>query len=382
MNTKVIEFIRGINDGGAETLVKDYSVLMDKSRISPIIVALYVKPSANLSIIKENKIKLIVLYKKWNFFIKLFNYILGRWYVCFRLKRIIKKEEPIAIHAHMTVLRYLSKIRSTLKGVRLFYTCHSLPEKYFGGVHKNEYYAAKELINDNNLHLIGLHREMADQLNRMFNITNSIYINNGINFEKYINTEMSKTLIRETIGIPKDAFVIGHIGRFHSSKNHSFLIQVFREVRKKDPNAFLLLIGNGEGKEKIETQIRTLKLSDHVKILSNRSDVPELLNSMDVFLFPSKFEGFGIVMIEAQLAGLKCVASLNVPEATYVSNRVIALSLEESMDKWVQAITTDEISYEKPQYDINDYNMNNIIRRVEDMYLGRGQYFDEINAYR
>lgn len=365
----VIQFIRGISDGGAESLVKEYVRLIDKEKFSITIVGLFVREkSANYKILKSEKIEIIPIYKKWNILTKVFNKILGRVYIPIFLAILIKKKNISVIHAHMTVLKYLKPIWKKLKNIKLFYTCHSIPEKYFGKHNRDEYKAAKWLIKHNNLKLIALHEGMMLELNRLFDINNTVVLHNGIDFNRFENVYESKEEVRRSLNIPLDSFVLGHVGRFHKVKNHEFLVELFRKIKQIKKEAFLFMIGDGKEKETIERLIDRYGLEKSVLILSNRSDVPRLLKAMDVFVFPSLYEGLGIVMIEAQKSGLRCVASTAVPKNAYVTDLAVALDLDAPISTWINAILDDSIRG-IPYGNFSDYDMNSEIKKLEKMYI-------------
>ena len=146
--------------------------------------------------------------------------------------------------------------------------------------------------------------------------------------------------VRAELGIPADAFAIGHIGRFETQKNHLFLLEIAAEVAKQEPKMHLLLIGDGSLRSDIEQKVVQMGLSDRVTFAGNRSDVPRLmLNAVDVFLFPSLHEGLGLVLIEAQAAGLPCIFSDVVPEeADLVRPLLQRISLSKSASIWAEAV--------------------------------------------
>ena len=146
--------------------------------------------------------------------------------------------------------------------------------------------------------------------------------------------------VRAELGIPADAFAIGHIGRFETQKNHLFLLEIAAEVAKQEQKMHLLLIGDGSLRSDIEQKVVQMGLSDRVTFAGNRSDVPRLmLNAVDVFLFPSLHEGLGLVLIEAQAAGLPCVFSDVVPEeADLVRPLLQRISLSKSASIWAEAV--------------------------------------------
>ena len=369
MKQVVLQFMRGVNDGGAETLVKDYTLLLNKDKFKIYVVVLFDKlETANSQIMHSNMIKIISIYRKWNFATRIWNKLFGEIYVGNKIKGIIKKSDAKVIHAHLGVLKYLKVISGSLKKIKLFYTCHSLPDKFFGAYRRKEFQAAQYLIAHNNLRLIALHDEMATELNDLFGINNTVVIRNGVDFNKFKRVGWTKNEMREKLSIPKDAFVIGHVGRFHSVKNHEFLIDVFRETLKLNSKAFLFMIGNGELLEHITNKILLYKIENQVLILSHRSDVPELMKAMDIFVFPSLYEGFGIVLIEAQISGLRCIASKSVPKAAFVTDLALRMDIDDSPKKWAEVIL-DKDNRAIAKGDISLYDMNRVIRKLESLYL-------------
>ncbi len=146
--------------------------------------------------------------------------------------------------------------------------------------------------------------------------------------------------IRAEFGIPADAFVVGHVGRFEKQKNHKFLIDIVAEIAKREPKMHLLLIGDGSLRSAIQQKVISNGLANRVTFAGLRSDVPRLmLGAMDLFLLPSIHEALGLVLIEAQAAGLPCVFSDVVPEeANAVKPLVRQLSLSKSASEWAEAV--------------------------------------------
>lgn len=143
---------------------------------------------------------------------------------------------------------------------------------------------------------------------------------------------------REEFGFSQADFVIGHVGRFDYPKNHSFLIDIFSEIRATMPNARLLLVGAGDGQAAIGEKVRHLKLEGSVCFAGLRTDIPDLLSAMDAFVFPSLYEGLPVTLIEAQAAGLPCFISDRVPGECKKTELVCQLSLEQSPTDWAAAV--------------------------------------------
>ena len=159
--------------------------------------------------------------------------------------------------------------------------------------------------------------------------------NNAIDLDKFRFDPAVRDEVRRELGI-QNKFVVGHVGRFCFQKNHEFLIDIFAEVHKQNPNSVLLLVGDGEDIEKIKDKAKMLR--GGVIFLGNRSNVEQLYQAMDVFVLPSRVEGFGIVAIEAQASGLKVVASTAVPNVTNISNNMKFLNFTDGVNAWAKEI--------------------------------------------
>lgn len=171
-------------------------------------------------------------------------------------------------------------------------------------------------------------------------------LNNAIDTKRYIFDPTTKKRMRAELGL-EEAFVIGHIGRFNYQKNHEFLIDIFNEVLKKEPKARLLLVGDGDLRSKIENKISCLGISDKVIMTGVRSDVPDLLQAMDCFVFPSHYEGLGIVAVEAQAAGLPTICSDAVPNEVDLTDLVKRIPLSAPVEEWCNAILKYNNGYER-----------------------------------
>ena len=173
---------------------------------------------------------------------------------------------------------------------------------------------------------------------KMMNSGKVVIINNAIDLNDYAFSPVKRQRYRGELNIPEDALVIGHVGRFMYQKNHIFLIDIFREIVKKQPNALLMLIGDGELRPEIEEKVRKYHLSKKVRFLGLRKDVKNIYNSMDVFVLPSWYEGLPVVAVEAQANGLSCVFSTQVTEESRLTKTVEYISLEEGPASWAQSI--------------------------------------------
>ena len=163
------------------------------------------------------------------------------------------------------------------------------------------------------------------------------FVPNGIDVDRFTFDENKRIEMRKMLGI-RDEYVIGHVGRFETQKNHELIMKVFSQYAKEDEEAVLLLVGTGSLQDKMKATARSLKIEDRVNFLGVRSDINDLYQGMDLFFFPSLFEGLGIVAIEAQVAGLPCIFTKTLPKELDISDEIIRCNLNAGIEEWVAAI--------------------------------------------
>ena len=191
-------------------------------------------------------------------------------------------------------------------------------------------------------------------------------IPNAIDCKRYQWNPSTRLLKREELGIGGE-YVICHVGRLSKQKNVKKLLDIFSYIHEKERSAVLLSIGDGESRDEILEYAKSLNLMDKILFLGRRYDVPELLQAADVFVFPSLYEGFGIVAIEAQAAGLPCVLSDRVPREVQVTQDVIFLGLDEPLERWANKIM-------KYKYHIRKNTRDRLIEAGYDIeYPGQAQ---------
>lgn len=163
-------------------------------------------------------------------------------------------------------------------------------------------------------------------------------LKNAIDVKRFSYQKEIRKEYRQKFGL-EDKFVIGHVGRFDPQKNHTYLLEIFAKVLEQQENARLVLVGEGKLCPEIKEKAKRLNIQDKIIYTGLREDVPELMQMMDTFVFPSLFEGLGIVLIEAQTAGLPCFASKDViPKEAAVTDLLEFVSLEESAKNWADKI--------------------------------------------
>lgn len=159
-------------------------------------------------------------------------------------------------------------------------------------------------------------------------------IPNPVNYETFKFSEITRSNVRKALFLD-DKLVIGHVGTFNKIKNQMYLLEVLDKVVKKEKNTILLLIGSGFFRKKVENKVKKMNLHEHVVFVDNQLNIHDYYNAMDIFLFPSKFEGLGMVSLEAQANGLPVIQSINVPEETKVNSNVIFLDInKKNISDW------------------------------------------------
>ena len=201
---------------------------------------------------------------------------------------------------------------------------------------------------------------------------------NAIDVDKFAFSRVSREKMRAELDIESD-FVVGHVGRFDPSKNQSFLVDVFEQIAVDVPKSKLLLVGDGMDRTVLTEKIIQKKLNDKVIFTGSQNDISGYLHAMDVFVLPSKFEGLGISLIEAQAAGLACVASTDVPIQADVTGNVRFVDLNKGVETWAKAITDfrvpchSEIAIQRVK--ANGYDINDQWKFLQNFYLEHGQIY-------
>ena len=165
----------------------------------------------------------------------------------------------------------------------------------------------------------------------------ALIIKNAIPLDVFEFDKVKRDKIRKEFNLD-DKFVIGHVGRFSSQKNHNFLVKIFAEVLKKHDNSILMLVGKGELESDIKKKVQILGFQEKVIFTGVRSDLPEVLMAMDAFVFPSFFEGMPNAVIEAQATGLPCIISDTITKEVNITGRVEYVSLNSSPTQWAEVI--------------------------------------------
>jgi len=194
-----------------------------------------------------------------------------------------------------------------------------------------------------------------------------VLLPNGLDLEKFKFSEENRAKIRSELKL-KDEFVIGHVGRFTEQKNHKFLLDVFKRYLEHNKNAVLLLVGKGELESQIREYAKELEIIDKIIFYGVSDKVNEIYSAMDIYVFPSLFEGMPNTVIETQASGLKCIISDAITKEANITGMVEYISLQKDADFWAN-IVLNNIEYlraDKSRDIIKmGYDINGVVKRFE-----------------
>lgn len=288
------------------------------------------------------------------------------------INSIINENNYDIIHCHLVSLSYITPIViARRKGIPVVIHSHS----------SNSPKSPVTLILHNlNKYRITKYKYKAVAVSKqasewLFNQDKDVEIlNNGIDINKYRFNDMSRTLIRNEFNL-KDDFVAIHIGMFAEVKNHNYLLDIFKEINKTNPKSKLLLVGDGPTKEKqdIFSKIAKLKLENSIIYLGTRTDIPDLLSSADCLIFPSIYEGFPGVVIEAQTSGLPCLISDSITDEVVINDNCFRLPLNSDPKIWAEKALSIK-NYRDRSYGAENIKEHNLsvedeIVKIENLYL-------------
>ncbi len=205
---------------------------------------------------------------------------------------------------------------------------------------------------------------------KIINGNKYLLINNAIDCDKYAFDKNKRDKIRKELKIG-DKVVFGNIGRLHFQKNQEFALKVFNEYLKINKNSVFLLVGDGEDKEKLEKLCLQYNISDKVKFLGIRNDIANLLQAMDIFLFPSLFEGFALSLIEAQASRIMIFTSTNVKEEIKMSDSIYFMNLGNEKE-WAKEISNKYKNFNREKNKIyikeNGFDIKENVKKIEKLF--------------
>lgn len=332
---RVLHIVGGMGKGGTETMLMNIYRKIDRNRIQFDFLyttneeTYYDKEISKLggNIFRIDTLSILNINKMVN-----------------QICDIIKQNGPYkVIHAHTLFNCGIAMKAAKRNGIDIRIShAHTTADNEIGLVRKIYIYLMRRLIINNSTNLLACSDLAGEYLFGAENIKSDKYtmFPNLISYENIIDInykDVEKFRIENKL--QEDDLVIGHIGTFKESKNQKFLLKIVNVLKEKNKNIKLLLVGDGSMRDELETMCSDLDISNEVIFTGTRDDIDVILNSMDVFVFPSTFEGLGLVLLEAQAAGLPCVVSEAIqPEADLKLGLFSKLNLSDGAEFWANKI--------------------------------------------
>lgn len=195
-------------------------------------------------------------------------------------------------------------------------------------------------------------------------------IYNGIGLEEFVFSQEKRSTIRKKYNL-EDKFIIGHVGHLAAVKNQIFIIEKMPYILKQNPNAVFLMLGDGQDKSILQERAKELKIEDKLIFTGNVNNVGDYMSAMDVFVFPSLYEGMPLALVEAQTNGLPCIISNNIPKDVYLTDLIKAFSLEDSNEEWIQQILKAKRKnpdlYGQEMFDIG-FDTSEMVKKIYALY--------------
>lgn len=357
---KVLYIIHSLGVGGSETIAASYLIALKRKGINVSLIEIAHNDSYLYNLLRNLDVPVISLFngasgdsliKKGIRGIKI--KLLQRW----KMKKAIAAVCPDVVHFH-TNLNYMDRLN--IEYNQSFYTFHTAvwrtinyPTRRFKTALKNSC--------QKGLGIIAISEDIKKEaMSKVGNCKINVIVN-GIDIDDISKNAVDKNDFCQEYHIPVDAFILGHVGRYHPVKNHEKVIDIFKEVHKRNPNSYLILIGDGEENriKKIQERANSYGLMDYVLPLGLRKDASYLMAAFDCFILPSRTEGFPLVLVEAQVHGVRCIATDQVPDEAIINDNCFKLSIRESDEKWAEYVLGTKLTQRGKS--LNDVNIENII---------------------
>lgn len=356
---RILHINTTLNRGGIETMLMNYYRNIDRTKIQfDFIIQCEEKCDYEDEIAKMGgkiyRLKRIKPYNPWNFERDIYQFLK-------------KHNEYKIVHSHINAFSKYVLRAAKRAGVpnRIAHSHTILKNNNMRNIYKN---IVKIGINKYATKRFACSKDAGKWLygNADFEV-----LKNAIDIEKFKFNVVKRKNYRKELGIEENEIVYCDIGRFAELKNQSFLIDIFYNIQREQ-RAKLVLIGDGPLKEQLQQKVKKLGIENEVIFTGLRDDVNDIINAMDVFVFPSLYEGLGIVLVEAQSNGLKCFVSDTIPNEVIILDNVKVISLKCDEYKWANIILEEKnIQRSESVYKIKEagYDVKENAKKLQKMYL-------------
>lgn len=359
---RILYCLYGLNIGGAETFVYNVYSAIDQE-LFEIDFALQDRTLAN-----ENLTTLIRQRRGKIYFLP--NVYKTPWGFCRSLSLVLKKGEYSLVHYHVNALINILPIWVCKRcNIPLIVHSHNTSNAKGGLLGRCLHKVNRWFLSKQTFERLACGPEAGSWC---FPKRNFTVIKNAINMARFAFNESYRSDLQKKLN-PDRKKVIGHVGRLVEAKNHKFLISLFSEYIKIHPDTILVLVGDGELKERLKRQVEDLGVQRSVIFVGSVQNPECYLSLFDCFVCPSLYEGLPFTLIEAQASGVPVVASSNITPNAKIIDDLEFLSLDASRETWINAIdnaiySTRGRSYNMQKARISDYNIENSIKQLEAIY--------------
>lgn len=334
---RVLFIIHHLRMGGAEAIVTNYAIQLKKMGVDIAVIDIWHYDTILYNRLKKANIPVYHVLSNDTFVNKIISHVKSSdKYINSKINAIIKDYQPDVVHLH-TFLDNLHLNKELCK--KWFFTLHSDLNRFltpFSNIGiENFYYQLSS-----GLRVFALTEKAKQDILAFNSKTQVTVIPNGLDIKGIQLQKYDKGQLLRELDLPKDTFILGHVGRFYKVKNHEKLIRIFRCVLQKNPHSALLLIGDGDKKDRLRVHglVEEYSLQKYVRFLGVRQDATALMSCFDAMALPSFQESFSLVLVEAQAQGVRCVASDTVPDDVICTDNCFKLSVDDSDEKWAELL--------------------------------------------
>ncbi len=340
---RILNLFTIMNRGGAETMVMNYYRNIDRTKVQFDFLVHRQERGAyddEIEAMGGRIYRMCPIYPQ-NF---------GRYK---KMLKVFFDEHPEykILHSHMSELGCYAFMEAHKRGIKVK-ICHAHNAPVKGSMTPKEkaqlifrdYFKKKMLPYSDFLFVCG--EEAGNWLYGKQNSHRFVMMNNAVDAKKFAYSSDNRNQLRQELNID-GKFTILNVGRFNPQKNHSFIIDIFKEIKKLHQDSVLLLVGNGELEDEIKSKVNSLGLQNDVMFLGLRDDVHHLLSASDVFLFPSLYEGLPVTLVEAQSSGIQCFISDAIPSQCIMGEDITVIGLDKPAKSWAEKIITLADGYER-----------------------------------
>lgn len=364
---KVLHILSGLNYGGAESFIYNLLLAMETEDYQ-----------FDFLLRNENVTNRLILEKCQEKHYKIWitkSYLRHPLKNYSQVRKIISENEYDIIHVHANALIYIVPILiAGGRNKKIVLHSHSVANNKGEAVARMVHNINRFIIRNLEITNIACSEEAGKW---MFKEKEFRIVHNAIDSRKYQYDADVVQRLRECNDLSKET-VIGHAGRFVDVKNHEFIVKIFNEYLKYNPDSKLFLLGDGPLRKKIEEQCENLKISDRVIFKGNVCNVYEYLMIFDICLFPSKYEGFGFFVLEAQASGVPVLVSNNVNRECAITNLASFVSLERSANDWAKKLIEmlqekRERTYYTRLVQTSQYDISALKKEMQEIYENYNQ---------